>query len=184
MIDLALLGIIRRWHLRDQIPIREIARRLDLSRNTVQRYLRSETTEPSYAERGSVSGLGKYSVQLSGWLKAETTRPRKQRHNLKRIHEDLEELGYAGSYDRVAAFSRQWKAGQTEWVNSASKRTASKSIITMQCNKYLSRTDASLPCPRAHQRIEAGQVRWPYAGAGGNEWCDQSPFAVPPKFER
>jgi signal-transduction protein with cAMP-binding, CBS, and nucleotidyltransferase domain len=42
---------------------------------------------------------------------------------LKQIHEDLKELGYEGSYDRVAAFARQWKAGQTEWVNSASKRT-------------------------------------------------------------
>ena len=30
MIDVALLGIIRRWHLRNQIPIREIARRLDI----------------------------------------------------------------------------------------------------------------------------------------------------------
>jgi hypothetical protein len=36
---------------------------------------------------------------------------------------DLKELGYEGSYDRVAAFARQWKAGQLEWVNSASKRT-------------------------------------------------------------
>ena len=123
MINVALLGIVRRWHLRDQIPIREIARRLDISRNTVRRYLRSGTTEPSYAERRSVSGLDKYSVQLSGWLKAETTKPRKQRRNLRQIHEDLKELGYAGSYDRVAAFARQWKAGQTEWVNSASKRT-------------------------------------------------------------
>jgi transcriptional regulator with XRE-family HTH domain len=124
VINVALLGIIRRWHLRDQIPIREIARRLDISRNTVRRYLRSETTEPSYAERRSISGLDKYSVQLSGRLKAETTKPRKQRRNLKQIHEDLKELGYEGSYDRVAAFARQWKAGQTEWVNSASKRTA------------------------------------------------------------
>ena len=120
---MAPFSIIRRWHFRDQIPIREIARRLDISRNTVRRYLRSETTEPAYAERRSVSGLDKYSVQLSGWLKAETTKPRKQRRNLKQIHEDLKELGYAGSYDRVAAFARQWKAGQTEWVNSASKRT-------------------------------------------------------------
>ena len=28
MIDVALLGIIRRWHLRDQVPLREIAKRL------------------------------------------------------------------------------------------------------------------------------------------------------------
>jgi AraC-like DNA-binding protein len=56
---------------------------------------------------------------LSGWLKAETVKPRKQRRNLKHIHEDLKELGY----DRVAAFARQWKAGQSETVNSTSKRT-------------------------------------------------------------
>jgi hypothetical protein len=42
---------------------------------------------------------------------------------LKQIHEDLKELGYEGSYDRVAAFARQWKAGQSDRVNSASKRT-------------------------------------------------------------
>ena len=83
MIDVALLGIIRRWHLRDQVPLREIARRLGISRNTVRRYLRSETTEPSYAERRSSSLLDKYSVQLSAWLKAEASKPRKQRRNLK-----------------------------------------------------------------------------------------------------
>jgi transcriptional regulator with XRE-family HTH domain len=124
VIDVALLGIIRRWHLRDQIPLREIARRLGISRNTVRRYLRSETTEPAYAERRSSSGLDKYSVQLSAWLKAEASKPRKQRRNLKQIHLDLKELGYGGSYDRVAAFARQWKTGQLEWVNSASKRTS------------------------------------------------------------
>ena len=122
MIDVALLGIIRRWHLPDQIPLREIARRLGISRNTVRRYLRSETTEPSYAELRPSSVLDN-SVQLSAWLKAEASKPRKQRRNLKQIHLDLKELGYKGSYDRVAAFSRQWKVGQLEWVNSASKRT-------------------------------------------------------------
>jgi transcriptional regulator with XRE-family HTH domain len=115
VINVALLGIIQRRHIRDQIPLREIARRLGISRNTARRYLRSETTEPSYAERRIASGLDKYSVQLSGWLKAETGKPRKQRSSLKQIHTDLRELGYEGSYDRVAAFARQWKAGQTEW---------------------------------------------------------------------
>lgn len=123
MIDMGLLGVIQLWQLRDKISIREIARRLDISRNTVRRYLRSETTQPSYSERRSVSELDKYSVQLSGWLKAEMTKPRKQRRNLKQIDDDLKELGYAGSYDRVAAFARQRKASQTDWVNSASKRT-------------------------------------------------------------
>jgi len=37
---------------------------------------------------------------------------------------DLKELGYEGSYDRVAAFGRQWKVGQMARVNSASKSTS------------------------------------------------------------
>ncbi|RFP13518.1 hypothetical protein D0T23_13940 [Duganella sp. BJB475] len=39
------------------------------------------------------------------------------------MHEDLKELGFEGSYDRVAAFARTWREGQTERVNPASKRT-------------------------------------------------------------
>lgn len=119
MIDVALLGIIRRWHLRDQVRLREIARRLGISRNTVRRYLRSETKEPFYAERRSSSLLDKYSMPLQAWLKDE---PNKQRRNLKLLHLELKAPGYEGSYDRVAAFARQWKVGQSEWVNSASKR--------------------------------------------------------------
>ena len=120
---MALLGIIRRWHLRDQVPLREIAKRLGISRNTVRRYLRSETTEPAYAERQSASAIDPYAFQLSGWLKTEASKSRKQRRTLKQLHEDLTELGFKGSYDRVAAFARQWREGQTEWVNSARKRT-------------------------------------------------------------
>jgi hypothetical protein len=51
--------------------------------------------------------------------------PGKFRRLINIAIEPLKELGYAGSYDRLAAFARQWKAGQTEWVNSASKRTLS-----------------------------------------------------------
>jgi hypothetical protein len=42
---------------------------------------------------------------------------------LKQLHEELKGLGFEGSYDRVAAFARVWRAGQTDRVNSASKRT-------------------------------------------------------------
>ncbi len=120
---MALLGIIRRWHIRDQVPLREIARRLGISRNTVRRYLRSETIEPAYAERRSSRAIDKYAFQLSALLKTEAARTRKQRRTLKQIHEDLKELGFEGSYDRVAAFARVWRAGQSDRVNPASKRT-------------------------------------------------------------
>lgn len=60
MIDVVLLGIIRRWYIRDRVSIREIARRLDISRNTVRRYIRSEAIEPSYPNRRSSSSLDEY----------------------------------------------------------------------------------------------------------------------------
>ncbi len=68
---MALLGIIRRWHIRDQLPLREIARRLGISRKTVRRYLRSETIGPAYAERRSKSAIEHYAFKLSAMLKTE-----------------------------------------------------------------------------------------------------------------
>ena len=123
MIDVALLGIIRRWHLRDQVPLREIARRLGISRNTVRRYIRAETIEPAYADRRPRSSLDKYTLKLSAWLKTEAGKSRKQRRTLKQLHLELRSLGYEGSYDRVAAFARRWKVDQLDRVNSASKST-------------------------------------------------------------
>ena len=140
---MALLGIIRRWHIRDQVPLREIARRLGISRNTVRRYLRSETTEPSYADRRSPSAIDKYAFQLSGLLKIEAAKSLKQRRTLKQLHEELRELGFEGSYDRVAAFARVWRAGQTDRVNSASKRTGRGLLI---CIRLLKELDADGSC--------------------------------------
>ena len=48
MIDMALLSVIRRWHLRDRMPIREIARRTGFSRNTIRKYRRSGAVEPQF----------------------------------------------------------------------------------------------------------------------------------------
>ncbi|PLC07697.1 IS21 family transposase, partial [Variovorax sp. RO1] len=55
MIDVATLSVIRRWALREQMSIREIARRTGLSRNTVKKYLRAGDEEPRYAKRTSSS---------------------------------------------------------------------------------------------------------------------------------
>jgi hypothetical protein len=106
VIDVALLGIIRRWYIRDRVSIREIAR------STVRRYIRSEAVEPSYPTRQSSSSLDEFAPRLSAWLTAEAANSRKQRRTLKQMFVDLKELGYEGSYDRVAAVGRQWKVGQ------------------------------------------------------------------------
>jgi IS30 family transposase len=42
VLDMAFLSIIRRWHKREHVPIREISRRTGVSRNTIRKYLRSD----------------------------------------------------------------------------------------------------------------------------------------------
>jgi transposase len=106
---MALLSIIRRWHLRDHLPIREIARRTGLSRNTIRKYLRAGTVEPRFKVPERPSKLDPFAERLSAWLKREMGRPRKQKRTVKQLHADLVTLGYDGSYGRVAAFARAWR---------------------------------------------------------------------------
>jgi transposase len=110
VIDMALLSVIRRWHFRQQVPIREIERRTGLSRNTIRKYLRADTVEPQFKVPERPSKLDPYAEKLSGWLRIEAGKSRKQRRTAKQMHADLVVLGYDGSYGRVAAFVRTWKA--------------------------------------------------------------------------
>lgn len=114
MIDVALVSVIRRWHHRDQMPIREIARRTGLARNTVRRYLKSGVLEPAYPKRSSPSKLDDYEATLTTWLHRESKRSRKQRKSVKQLYRDLVAIGFTGSYDRVAAFARRWRKQQRE----------------------------------------------------------------------
>ena len=123
MIDVAILSVIRRWHHREGLPIREIARRTGLSRNTIRKYLASNVVEPRYPQRKAPSKLDDYGPTLTSWLHRESKRHRKQRRNIKHLYQDLVQLGYAGSYDRVAAFARQWREGQQEAQRTASNNT-------------------------------------------------------------
>ena len=123
MIDVALLSVIRRWHFREGMPIREITRRTGLSRNTVRKYLASGVVEPRYPNRKTPSKLDDYELTLTSWLFRESRRHRKQRKTAKQLHSDLVQLGYTGSYDRVAAFARAWRAEQQEAKRTAAKNT-------------------------------------------------------------
>ena len=89
---MALLSVIRRWHLRDGMAIREIARRTGLSRNTIRKYLSSGIVEPKYPERQSPSKLDAFAPKLASWLKTEAKKSRKQRRNLRQLYADLAAL--------------------------------------------------------------------------------------------
>ncbi len=99
---MAFLSIIRRWHKRDHVPIREISRRTGVSRNTIRKYLRSDVTEPKFRVPDRPRKLDSYAEKLSAWLRREAGRPRKQRRTAKQLHGDLVSLGYDGSYVSVS----------------------------------------------------------------------------------
>ena len=120
---MALLSVIRRWHFRDQMPIREIERRTGLSRNTIRKYLRAGTVEPSFKVPERPSKLDPFAEKLSGWLRTEVAKSRKQRRTAKQMHADLVVLGYDGSYNRVAAFVRVWKAERQREAQTSGRGT-------------------------------------------------------------
>ena len=123
MINVDLLIVIRRWHGRDELPIREITRRTGLSRNPVKKYLATGDVSPQYPARKSVSKLAPYAETLASWLAREASRGRKRRRNLKQLHRDLVALGFDGSYGRIAAFARDWRQRERERANRASRGT-------------------------------------------------------------
>jgi transcriptional regulator with XRE-family HTH domain len=123
VIDMALLSVIRRWHFREHLSIREICRRTGLSRNTIRKYLRSDAVEPAFKVPERPSKLDPFADRLSAWLKTEANKPRKQKRTILQLHADLVSLGYGGSYNRVAAFAREWKADRQREMNTTGRGT-------------------------------------------------------------
>jgi transposase len=123
VINVAILSSIRRWHVRDNMPIREIVRKTGIARNTIRKYLANKVVEPKYPNRKTPSKLDDYAAKLTLWLKTEAGKGRKQKRSLKQLHRDLVQLGYTGSYDRVAAFAKRWRQEQQELAKTAGRGT-------------------------------------------------------------
>jgi transposase len=109
VIDMGFLKVIKTWALREKMPIREIARRTGIARNTIKKYLREGIVEPAFQVPARPSKLDPYAAQLTGWLVSDQRKSRKECRTAKLMHADLVKLGYDGSYERVAAFVREWK---------------------------------------------------------------------------
>ena len=109
MLVVETIGRIRREHLDKGKSIREIARTLHLSRNTVRRIQRSGETAFSYErEVQPRPKLGAWADELNRLLAANVKAPPRERLTLIRVHEELRALGYEGGYDAVRRYARRW----------------------------------------------------------------------------
>ena len=90
---------VRREFYSRKRPIKEIARELHLSRNTVRKILRSQETEFRY-ERDvqPLPKIGPWQGELDRLLAANTGKPAREQLTLIRIFEELRGLGYEGGY--------------------------------------------------------------------------------------
>ena len=108
------LSKLRRLVLRDNVSVREAARRLNISRNTAKKYLEQpEMTEPRYPKRQSAPGLlDPYKEQLKQWLKTDTHRTKRDRRTIDAHYQAIRAIGYVGGKTQVYTFCRQWKEEQ------------------------------------------------------------------------
>ncbi len=96
----------REFHQRKR-PIKEIARELHISRNTVRKILRSDATEFTYErERQPLPKIGPWKNELDRLLLANEGKPARERLTLIRIYEELHGLGFAGGYDAVRRYAK------------------------------------------------------------------------------
>ena len=85
---------IRRLQLRDGMPIKKISRTLELSRNTVKRWLRAgDIKVPAYPKRSSPSKLDAYKEVLAGWLKLNAHRNKCERKSVTTMTEAVRGSG-------------------------------------------------------------------------------------------
>jgi transcriptional regulator with XRE-family HTH domain len=107
MLVVETIGKIRRLRENERLPIKEICRRLGVSRKVVRKVLRSGATEFRYerAEQPQPK-LGAWRGELDRLLEENAGRGSRERLTLMRVFEELRGLGYAGGYDAVRRYAR------------------------------------------------------------------------------
>jgi transposase len=110
MLVVETVGRIRREHFVQRKSIKEIARDLRMSRNTVRKILRSGETSFAYERDVQPQPkLGRWRADLDRMLTENAAKPLRERLTLIRLFEDLRGLGYAGGYDAVRRYARSWQ---------------------------------------------------------------------------
>jgi transposase len=109
MLTVETIGRIRREHFLKGKTVKEIARDLKVSRNTVRKVLRSGETSFEYErEVQPRPKLGRWTQELEALLSSNAVKPAREQLTLIRIFEELRGRGYDGGYDAVRRYARRW----------------------------------------------------------------------------
>src|SRR6187402_3802377 len=109
MLIVETIARIRREHFIKGKTIKEIARDLKVSRNTVRKVLRSGETSFEYErEVQPRPKVGRGAAELEELLTGNAAKSVREQLTLLRIFEDLRERGYDGGYDAVRRYARHW----------------------------------------------------------------------------
>jgi predicted transcriptional regulator len=109
MLTVETIGRIRREHFIKGKTIKEIARDLKVSRNTVRKVLRSGETAFEYERNVQPRPkLGRWTVEVDELLTGNASKSARERLTLIRIFEQLRERGYEGGYAAVRRYARRW----------------------------------------------------------------------------
>src|SRR5215472_2611180 len=112
MLIVETIGRIRREHRVKGKSIKEIARDLKVSRNTVRKVLRSGEISFSYQrEIQPRPKLGRWKPELDQLLAKNAGVAARERLTLIRLFEELRTLGYDGGYDAIRRYSRLGAGG-------------------------------------------------------------------------
>jgi transposase len=101
---------IRKAHERESLSIHELARRFQTHRRYVRQALESAVPPSRKKPERKAPVLGPYHATIDGWLVADRTAPRKQRHTARRVWERLvEEQGARVAESTVRDYVRAAK---------------------------------------------------------------------------
>lgn len=113
MIRMAQIQYIKDLYENEEVSLREIARRTNLSFQTVRKYAYKEDWRRDRLpnlEAENYPALEAFIPAIDEWMEADRKIPRKQRHTAMRIYDRLrEEQEYGGSYSSVKRYVRKKK---------------------------------------------------------------------------
>jgi transposase len=116
MVPMDLVAVIRHKIHAEGVPIREVARELGLSRNTIRRYARAKRVpiDRSLPERATPVRDGVAEAAESIWKSRRSFTAGKQRLTATRLWELLREAGHAASERTVRRLVAEFRSAERE----------------------------------------------------------------------